>query len=272
MLTTAFHTGFLIGVPVGDAVRMIRDYGYDRAELNAELLPWTAPHVQPDTSREVRRELAQLGPFAALSAHHADYGHHDSRRNEAAIAHTRGLMDLATDLEIAVVHVIAGENAERDALLRALDESMRDAERRSITLAIEPIVNRIVGTRASTVDLLGRLPGLKVNFDPSHLQVMDHDVVSAVEQLGPEVVHVHLKDAVGSPNDFAFVPLGQGDIDFDEMLVRLTRHGYGGAVSIEHESHYFAGDDRPVDQVLRESKEFLDRLLTYVASRGGGLN
>jgi sugar phosphate isomerase/epimerase len=261
MLKTSFHSGFLVGYSAADAVRKIRDFGYDMAELNAEILPWTPPHVGPDTSAATRKELARLGPFSALSAHHGDYGDADEDRNAVAIAHTRGLLDLASELGITVVHVIAGERAEREALTRALQANVRDAERHSIKLAIEPIVNRIVGTKASLLDILDRVPGLGVNFDPSHLQVMDHDVVSAADAVGGKVAHVHLKDATGSRDKFAFVPLGTGEIDLDGMLKTLVRRGYDGAMSIEHESHYFAGDQRALDQVLRECKEFMDRLI-----------
>lgn len=268
MLTTAFHTGFLGDLPVADAVRTILDHGYDQAELNAEALPWTGPHVTPETSAEDRKALARLGPFAALSAHHADYGHADPARNEASIAHTRGLIDLASDLGIAIVHVIPGDGADLDGLARALERNLRDAEARSIAFALEPIVNRVVGTRETALEILRRVPGVAINFDPSHLQVMDGSVTQAVEDLGPSAVHVHLKDAAGTPDDFAFVELGTGAIDLDDVMARLLRQGYRGAVSIEHESHYFADDVRPRDVVLRECHAFLQDLLKRASGPG----
>lgn len=261
MIKTAFHTGFLPEYSACDAVRKIMDFGYDLAELNAELLPWGGPHVSPETPVSERRELARLAPFAAISAHHGNYGNADPALNAGSIEHTNGLIDLADELGIKIVHVIAGPNAEINQISRALGENLKHAERRSITLAIEPIVNRLIGTKAGTLDILRRVPGLQVNFDPSHLQVMDHETVSAAHELGPKVAHVHIKDATGSPDHFAFVPLGTGEIDFTGIMQGLLQHDYDGAISVEHESHFFADDPRPLDQVLRESKHFLDELL-----------
>ncbi|HWV55805.1 sugar phosphate isomerase/epimerase family protein [Pseudorhodoplanes sp.] len=261
MVTTAFHSGLLGDFPVLDAVRVIKDYGYDAAELNGEILPWAAPHVGPDTGRAVRQELAQLGPFAALSAHHADFGSSDAARNERSLEHTIGMLELASDLGIGVVHVIAGEGAAADPLRRSLHAALAVADRLAISLSLEPIVNRLIGTRRSAEDLLEDIPALGLNFDPSHLQVMDGDVVGAARALATRVNHVHLKDASGSPNAFEFNQLGKGAVDFDGMLLEIFAAGFDGAISIEHESHYFSTDTRPLNQVLEESRLFLEALI-----------
>lgn len=261
MLSTAFHTGFLSDLPVLDAVHMIRAHGYEQAELCGETLPWGPAHVGPETSGAMRSSLAALGPYSSLCAHYADFGDPDTARNAAAIAWTVSMLDLAVDLDIAIVHVIAGERAERSALWQALEETMRASEARSLTLALEPVVNRLIATSGAALDAMAAVPGLKVNFDPSHLQIMEQDIPSATERLAAQVVHVHAKDAVGRPEDWSFVPLGQGEIDFVDMMHRLITKGFSGTVSVEHESHHFAGDTRGHEQVLRESREFLNRLL-----------
>lgn len=265
MTRTAFHTGFLGDHAAADAVRIILDYGYDLAELNAEVLPWAAPHVAPDTPEATRRDLRGVGSISAISAHHPDFGHRARERSDAAVAWTEALIDLAADLDGPLVHVIVAEDATMDSIERALESTLRAAQRRSIVLALEPVVNRPVGTKATALEILARVPDLTINFDPSHLQVMDGEVVEAADALGPRVTHVHIKDAAGTPEKFEFVKLGTGTVDFVGMLARLARHATPRAISIEHESHYFSTDHRPRDQVMRESRSFLDELIRGAA-------
>ena len=79
--------------------------------------------------------------------------------------------------------------------------------------------------------------------------------------LFPDIAHVHLKDVTGTPEDFKFVPLGEGEIDLAEMVRVLVEKGYDGAVSIEHESHWFANDKRSATQVLTDCRDYFDGLL-----------
>jgi sugar phosphate isomerase/epimerase len=77
-------------------------------------------------------------------------------------------------------------------------------------------------------------PRLKVNFDPSHIQVHGDDPVRAVRELGSAIVHVYIKDAAGSPGKFVFPPLGMGCVDFEGIFRALVDIGYGGFIYIEY--------------------------------------
>jgi len=257
----SFHTGLLSDMPTADAVRMIRDHGFEMAELNAEILPWGPAHINLTTPASELAELARLGPYSALCIHHRDFGSAESDRCDAATAWTSAMMERAVDLGIDIVHVIPGENADLARLHDALARGVADADDRGLTFALEPIVGRIIGTAEGARAAMAAAPGLKINFDPSHLHPMGDDVTEAATTLFPDIAHVHLKDVTGTPETFRFVPLGEGEIDLGAMLRVLVRQGYAGAVSIEHESHWFAGDDRPPAQVLTECRTYFDRLL-----------
>lgn len=261
MLRLAFHSGFLTDYPVLEAVRMIRDHGYDAVELNAETLPWAQPHIGPDTPARTISELAKLGPYSSICAHHADFGVANRDRAKAAEDWTCRLMDIALDLDIGLLHVIAAEQADLDALYESLDRCVEAAEAKGLTLALEPIVGRAIADTATASRVLARIPDLKLNFDPSHLHLMGDDVVMAAQKLAADIRHVHLKDAVGNVRDFAFVPLGTGEIDLDGMMHELITAGYDGVVSVEHESHIFANDQRSVPEVLDSAKAFFDNLM-----------
>ena len=258
----SFHTGLLSALPTADAVRMIRDHGYELAELNAETLPWGPAHIHLTTPRSELAELETLGPYSALCIHHRDFGAVDRDRRDAATAWTIAMLDRAEDLGISIVHVIPGEEADLPALHDALARGVDAAEHKGLTFALEPIVGRIIGTARGARDAIDAAAGLKINFDPSHLHPMGDDVTEAVRALLPDIAHVHLKDVTGTPEDFKFVPLGEGEIDLAAMVRVLVEKGYGGAVSIEHESHWFAGDDREASQVLSECRSYFDRLVS----------
>jgi len=266
MIRLAFHTGFLPGYPVRDAVRMIRDAGYDEVELNAETHPWTNPHIDAYTPHSVIADLANLGPYSSICVHHDDFGSRDPERRLYAQEWTEKMMDRAGDLGVSIVHVIPGVDAEYDTLIDALATSVEAAERRGITLALEPIVKRVISTAERAKAAIDAVPGLHINFDPSHMHVMGDDIGNATGMLAPYVCHVHLKDARGTPDDWAFVALGEGEINLRGMIQTLISSGYRGSVSIEHESHIFAGDKRPPAEVLPQCRRYFDEIVRTLSA------
>lgn len=261
MMPLAFHTGFLCGYSARDAVRMVFDAGYDKAELNAETHPWTNPHIDVYTPAGIIAELAKLGPYCSICVHHDDFGSRLPERREHALEWTMRMMERASDLDVDLIHVIPGGDASYDALIGSLSETLAAAEKRKLKIALEPIVNRVVGTAAQAQAAIDAVPGLKINFDPSHMHVMGDDIVEGAAKLCPHIAHVHLKDARGKPEDWAFVALGAGEIDLKGMMRTLADHGYGGPVSIEHESHIFAGDKRTPAEVLPQCREYFGKLI-----------
>lgn len=266
MIPLSFHTGFLSDYSTVDAIRTIRDHGYELVELNAEVLPWGPAHISLQSSKKELSELANLGPYSSLCIHHCDLGHASVDRRDASIAWTVAMMDKALDLGIDIVHVIPSAEATTASLHESLKQCVEAADSKNLTFAIEPIVGRVIGTTETALDAIAAAPGLKINFDPSHLHPMGDDVLEAAEALFPHVAHVHIKDAIGTVNDFKFVPLGTGEIDLQGLINFFVKHEYQGAVSVEHESHWFAGDDRLAPAVLSDCRNFFDGLLQGAAS------
>lgn len=260
-MRTSFHSAFLADYPVDEAVRMIRDHGYDQAELNAETLDWAVPHISPTTSRELRSTLAGLGPYSALSAHRMDLASGDPEVRDGGVAWTIAMLDLAVDLGIDVVHVIPGDGPDLAALYGSLSRIVEAGLERGIRVGLEAVVLQTIRDTRGVIDAVAAVPGLRVNFDPSHLQVHDGDVLPAARALGAFVDHVAIKDASGTPpSSWSFDPLGAGGVDFTGMIAALRSLGYDGTLSVEHESHLF-GDDRGHSEVLRSSLEFVRDLI-----------
>lgn len=261
----SFHTATLHELSVVDAVRTLLDAGYDAVELNAEALPWAAPHVGPDTPADVREELRATGAVSSIAAHREGLASPDQERRAEAVAWTAACLQLATDVGAAVLHVIPGDQpdvgtglgvvgdpGDLDGFIDSLRQVVAAADGTGVRVALEPIVNQLVSTTDEALHVLAEVPGLWISFDPSHLQVTTHDVDDAARRLGPHVAIAAIKDATGVPEDFRFLAQGEGDVDFASMLAILREHGFDGALVVEHEAHLF-GDDRAPDEVVRDS-------------------
>jgi sugar phosphate isomerase/epimerase len=265
--SVAFHRSALDAV-----VPLIAELGYDGIELNAETLPWATPHVTPGLTRGDRHHLQQLLrgcrlPVSSISAH-INFLSPEPRARQEAIAFVNGCIDLACDLEARVVHGLTG-SPPRDLpceiawewLLTGMQACIDHAGTRGVTFAIEPVVNMLVCDSASMRRLTEQLGDsrLKVNFDPSHLQVHGDDPVRAVREFGLDIVHVHLKDAAGTPENYEFPPLGQGRVDFVGVLRALKDVGFTEFLSIEYEANAFGYAGEPA-AVAKESRVFCERI------------
>ena len=107
-------------------------------------------------------------------------------------------------------------------------------------------------TTERTLDAIGRRPGFRLNFDPSHMIPQFLDSALFVEEFGEYIAHVHIKDSLrrldgrrsllGSHLNFGdsrrgwdFVSAGRGDVDFEALIRALGTVGYRGPLSIEWE-------------------------------------
>ena len=102
-----------------------------------------------------------------------------------------------------------------------------------------------------------------VNFDPSHIIVQGDEPARIPDELGDKIRHVHLKDGDGRFPEFSFPPLGQGQIDFADLVRRLRNAGYDGALSVEYEAQAF-GFELSEPEIVDGEKRFIDRLIREV--------
>lgn len=100
-----------------------------------------------------------------------------------------------------------------------------------ITLGLE-YLNRFESYLVSCTDELIALvdainhPACKMMFDTFHANIEEKNMAEAIEKMGDKLVHVQL-----SENDRA--TLGQGHINFPEILQTLSKINYQGMISIE---------------------------------------
>lgn len=126
-----------------------------------------------------------------------------------------------------------GRTSFLDCLRKALDL----AAAQDVVLAFETGQETALLLR-ETLDELNH-PSAKVNFDPANMILYDKgDPIEAVKILGPDIVHVHVKDGekpVQEGEWGAEVPLGQGQVGMEAYLDALDEIGYDGPLAIERE-------------------------------------
>jgi inosose dehydratase len=92
-------------------------------------------------------------------------------------------------------------------------------------------------------------PHVRLNFDTGNLYYYNRgvDLEQSLRQVLPYVAHVHLKDTPGGYEQWHFVELGSGIVDFRMVRELLESAGYDGPYSLELEG--IQGEpDRTVEQ------------------------
>lgn len=212
---------------------------------------------------EKRRELLDMVKSNGLcfSALCGDLGEGFWRqaRNPQLIEKSKRILELACELETNIVTTHIGvipENKSDDRykiMQEACCELSRYADSLNAHFAIET-GPEIAKTLKEFLDSLNST-GVAVNLDPANfVMVTGDDPVQAVYTLKDYIVHTHAKDGrrlfEKSPeviygvveeselvNDCSFeeLPLGLGDVDFDNYLKALDEIGYRGFLTIERE-------------------------------------
>jgi len=146
----------------------------------------------------------------------------------------------ALGLEIMTVH--AGFLPERDdptrsAFLDCLVRAADTAAAHGVVLAFETGQEEATLLRATLDDL--QHPNARINFDPANMLLYNKgNPIEAIKILGPDIVHVHAKDAKVPLTPGVWgeeVPLGQGEVGMEAFLHALESVGYEGAIAIERE-------------------------------------
>ena len=138
-------------------------------------------------------------------------------------------------------------------LAAALDQVCEIAEAQGLVACYHPHLTTIV----ESPDELDRLmPLTRIAFcpDTGHLAAGGGDPAAIIRRYADRLQHVHLKDVRLDPLEF--LPLGQGSVDFADVLAAVRESGYDGWLMVELDA--YAGDPAEAAQI---SKTYLDRLL-----------
>ncbi|MBA2383776.1 MAG: sugar phosphate isomerase/epimerase [Actinobacteria bacterium] len=206
----------------------VRGLGFDTIDVwGAHLSPEWASHEHVSTVRAaLDRHGVRVATYAAWVG---------PATIDRACAIARGL---------GTRTIGAGFSGDPAALIPALRES-------GVRLAVENHPERTPG------ELLAKIAAgdgeMRATLDTGWWATQGYDPVCAIEELGEQVGHVHLKDVLHEGEPHETCPWGEGIVDVEACVRALQRFGYGGALTIEHEPE----DHDPSEEirVLREQLE-----------------
>lgn len=228
-------------------------------------------HFNPDEmlkkkEREaLQSRLKKAGvTISSLAYYTVDLTSPDAKTRSAAAAKLDTTVEAAEALGLDTVCTLAGfpmpKKSKMDTIRQDLPEvlgpALDKAKKRGVKIALENWYATNIQHLDHWKALFEVLPqeNFGLNFDPSHLDMMEIDYMAAVTEFSKRIFHTHAKDVhvdfakrqrIGRLDgaDFRFCIPGTGRIPWGLYIGRLRQVGYNGVLSIEHED----GTLSPVD-------------------------
>jgi sugar phosphate isomerase/epimerase len=231
-------------------------YGYDGVELS--LLD--SQKLDRGWLIEKLREL-NLEAFAIATAQtystdgYSLYSRHEEKRQQA-IKRISAHIDFASRLNaMVIIGGIRGKltgpaedwNTQREKGSQALVSCVRSAEKKGVTLLLEPI-NRhetnLFNTVEQALELVEEMGSkyLRLLIDTFHMNIEESSIVGSILMAGSHLGYVHFAD------NNRLAP-GWGHIDFSQVLSGLKEIGYQGPISVEVLPE--PDDDRASEQAIQ---------------------
>lgn len=266
-----FNATTLRNFDVMQAMRLIRDHGYDGVELS---LCDTHLHPLKSTRRQildVKELCGDIGlEIACVAAGGAtllgDVPYEPSLISADAAGRERRLdaiargIELTQLLECPVININSGLLPPEISALRAQEFLMKGLNGLlsclgDTILAIEPEPDFFVGTTDKAIEVIKTLntPNVRLNLDIGHVFCSERDCYNAIKRALPFTRHIHIEDIKGTVHHHE-IP-GEGDIDFNQIAALLQKADYRHFVSVELHHH-----DELWQRALGESRDYLLKL------------
>ena len=230
----SFRTVTFRKYPLEQVLDVISTAGYDGVELCFENEDMKPSILQSSGIDKARCILKDSGLKISATSLHSDF-----------VADKRNFEDVLRAIEITemlgnkTLIIAPGyiQKLDKKVLHKRLEEKLRllltEAERRGVTLALEPEPAMIVENTEDTLEIVKALDSknLKINFDIGHFYCAGDSIGSAIALLKEYIVHTHFEDIKDRIHRH-LVP-GDGDLDFRSIFKAFQDISYGGFVTID---------------------------------------
>jgi len=241
----------------GDRFKLARDVGFEVVQVPTE----------PDAGKaeEIKKaaDSAGIRIDSVMNMDHWKYPLSSSDRAavEKSLAGMRTSLHNAklwrADVVLLVPAVVDAKTSYRDAWARSQKEIrtlIPLAEELKVVIGIEEVWNRFLLSPLEMAKYIDEFqsPWIKAWFDVGNVVLYGYPQ-DWIHTLGRRIVKVHLKDFKRKEDGYAWVNLGDGDVDWGAVRQAFTDVGYSGSVIAELEG----GDET----YLRDVSGRIDRLL-----------
>ena len=240
-----------------DRLKLAREIGFEVLQ---------APTEPDERKAEELRKAADAAQIRIDSVMNMDHWKYPLSSSDPAVVE-KSLAGMRTslhnaklwgaDVVLLVPAVLDPKTSYRDAWTRSQHEIRKLlplAEELKVVIAMEEVWNRFLLSpleMASYIDEF-QSPWVKAWFDVGNVVLYGYPQ-DWIRTLGPRIVKVHLKDFKRNKDSYAWVNLGEGDIDWPAVREAFAAIHYTGSATVELP----AGDEA----YLRDVSRRVDRLL-----------
>ncbi|WP_116107030.1 sugar phosphate isomerase/epimerase family protein [Lewinella sp. IMCC34191] len=299
-----FVTAILPELSLAEVLEIAADIGYDCVEAmcwppgKAERRYAGVTHVDTSTldergMDEIRELQERFGVFISSLGYYPNPLGGSAASRRAASEHLHALIDASAELDINTVTTFVGRDKDRtiddqwEDFLDTWRPLVRHAEERGVRIGIENCPMRFTGDEWPGGNNLAVSPAVwermwtdipssswGLNYDPSHLVLMQMDYTRPFRDYPDRMVHVHAKDLridrerLDLHGVFADPALwhtpklpGLGDVDWGQFFGHLTDAGYDGPVCVEVEDRAYEGSKELRLRSLRQSHDYLRQFI-----------
>lgn len=235
----AIHSNTYHGFSLEEAVKGASKAGFTQIELSA-VIDHTA-HVLPDMSQEQLEEVKQL--LRAYGMTCVGISAHSNVMTEKGRSQLLKSIDLAVEFDCKYIITATGDShddadiiEDEQQLVKNLELIIKKCEEKQKILLLETHGNNYatgVSLKKLTQSLYNRV---KINYDTANVlfygNVLPYDDLEASVN---QVEFIHLKDKLGSYQEWNFPAIGDGFLDFPRIFETLKQANYQGPISVEIE-------------------------------------
>lgn len=244
-------------ISVADRFRMARDVGFEVVQ---------APTTRDESGAEEIKKAADAAGIRIDSVMNMDHWKYPLSSSDPAVVE-KSLVGMRTSLHNAklwgsdavllVPAVVDAQTSYRDAWTRSqmqIRTLIPLAKELGVVIAIEEVWNKFLLSpleMAAYIDEF-KSPSIKAWFDVGNVVLYGYPQ-DWIHTLGNRITKVHVKDFKRTSDGFAWVNLGEGDVDWAAVRQAFADIGYTGSAIVE-----LKGGD---EAYLRDVSQRLDRLV-----------
>jgi L-ribulose-5-phosphate 3-epimerase len=241
----------------GDRFKLVRDAGF------AVVQALTEPDERKADLMKQAADAANVRIDSVMNVDHWQYplSSSDPAVVEQSLAGMRTSLHNAklwgSDVVLLVPAVVNPQTSYRDAWTRS-QAQVRTliplAEELKVVIAIEEVWNKFLLSPLEMAQYIGEFqsPWVQAWFDVGNVVLYGYPQ-DWIRTLGKRIVKVHLKDFKRTADGYAWVNLGDGDVDWPAVRQAFTDIGYGGSVIAElngGDAAYLRDVSRRIDRLL----------------------
>jgi len=244
----------------------VKKAGYDFIEISIDesderlsRLNWD--NQQKDKLKKALIENELRMPSMCLSGHRRfPLGSKDDLKRSKAKEIMLKAIEFADYLGIRVIQLAGydvyyekSDKETKELFLKGLNDAVTLASRAEVTLAIEIMDTKLIGTINKAMKYVNHFksPWLKIYPDIGNLTQWAEDPAQELEDGIEHIVAIHVKDT--KPGKFKEVPFGEGTVNFEKLFRKLNVLNYEGPFLIE----MWADDNKRYDfeESIKEIKQ-----------------